>query len=351
MEILLNHSKKGISSLFVLLFIFSILILALPGSVKAAENRHQFVADVNNDTYGDAITFDSGTGDWWVAPAPGNGDPLFTAPSRWIHGFGVGSTRQFLADVTGDGRADAITFDAGSGDWWVAPAAITNDTFAAPSRWTSGHGVGSTNQMLGDINGDGMADAVVFFSNGSWWATKSNGTIFTAATQWFSAGFGVGSTRQFIGDVTADGKADAVVWNSTSADWWFAGSNGTAFVFGPNRWAAGVGLGSSDQYLADVTFDGRDDIVMSFPGSSSRYGGYWWVGISNGSGFNTATMWHSGFGHGVAAAIPGDVFADFEVDMVTYDGINGDWWVMQSTGSAFTSSSSSRWVHGFGVGT
>lgn len=337
--------------LLIALLIISILILVLPRPAAAAENRHQFMADVNSDTYDDALTFDSKTGDWWLAPA-NSGSANFLGPIRLISGFGVGSSKQFVADVTGDGRADAVTFDAATGDWWVAPVTQAADMFTVPSRWIHGHGVGSTNQMLADVNGDGKADATAFFSNGSWSVatTNINSNGFDAPGLWFIGGHGVGSTRQFISDVTGDGKADAIVWNNKSADWWVSNSDGIHFATGPTRWARGVGLGSSDQFLVDVNEDSRADIIMAFPGPSSQYGGQWWTGISNGNGFNSAILWHSGFGYGVANVIPGDTYGTFATDMVTFDAINGDWWVMQSTDSAFTPAGA-QWKHGFGVGT
>ncbi len=40
--------------------------------------------------------------------------------STWAHG--IGTDTQFLADVTGDGRADAVVFVKATGDWYVASA-------------------------------------------------------------------------------------------------------------------------------------------------------------------------------------------------------------------------------------
>ena len=36
--------------------------------------------------------------------------------------------------------------------------------FASPTLWRSGHGVGSDRQFLADVNGDRRADAVVYFN-------------------------------------------------------------------------------------------------------------------------------------------------------------------------------------------
>lgn len=318
-------------------------------AAAATPSGHQFVADVNGDGFGDAVTFDAHAGDWWVALASGQ---AFQAPSRWISGFGVGSSKQFVANVGGGSGADLITFDATTGDWWVA---ISNNAsgFQAPSRWAHGHGVGSANQLVGDINGDGRADAVVFFGNGSWWAATSNlgGTTFDPPGQWFSAGLGVGSTRQFLADVSGDGKADAVVWNDHTGDWWVSNSDGVHFATGPNRWAAGVGFGSTDQFLTDVSGDGKADAVFAFPAGSSRYGGQWWVATSSGSALNSATEWSNGFGYGVANIVFSNVYSTGNADMITFDANTGDWYVYPAGDGAFINAGVSRWISGFGVGT
>lgn len=342
-----------------LLLLLSILFFGFSSSAAAAENRHQFVADVNNDGFADAITFDAGSGDWWVAAAD-NGSPKFLGPKRLISGFGVGSTKQFVFDVTGDFRADAVTFDAKTGDWWVAPATLAGDLFTTPSRWMSGHGVGSTNQMLGYVDGDDRADAMVYFSqNGAWWGATANtsSNAFNNPGQ-FISGHGVGSSRQFIANVNNDSYSDAVVFFAQTGDWWVAISDGTSRFGsgGVSRFITGHGVGSTDQFLVDVDEDFVADAIVAFPSQivnapKTQYGGAWLVAISNYTAFSSPSQWHGGFGNGVANAIPGDVYGGFANDIVTFDAINGDWWVMQSTNSAFTSSSGSRWIHGFGVGT
>ena len=82
--------------------------------------------------------------------------------ARWITGHGAGSSNQFLADVNGDGKADSIVYFAGDGSWYVA---LSNGSgFNGYTRWITGHGAGSSNQFLADVNGDGKADSIVYFA-------------------------------------------------------------------------------------------------------------------------------------------------------------------------------------------
>lgn len=100
----------------------------------------------------------------------------------WAQGHGVGTSKQFLADVTGDGKADSVVSIAGTGEWWVAPS--TGSNFAGYSQWISGHGVGSTWQMFGDVNGDGKADAVTYHTSpdcrGCWYRAVARPGRFEA---------------------------------------------------------------------------------------------------------------------------------------------------------------------------
>jgi hypothetical protein len=156
-------------------------------------------------------------------------------------GPAVGSTRQLLGDVNGDGLADAVEFFADSGSWYVS--ASDGEEFADDYRlWMSGHGVGSSNQFLADVNGDGMADAAVFFGAGSlagnWYVALSNGAAFGPYYALWGVGHGVGSTFQGLADVTGDGAADALVYfggGQLAGQWYAEVSLGGAFS-GYSRW-------------------------------------------------------------------------------------------------------------------
>ena len=101
---------------------------------------HQFAANVTADGRKDAVVYFADSGVWYVAPATGNGDPTTW---KWRN-IGAGPSKQMLADVTGDGKADAIVMFPGSGNWYVAPstgAGFTRDP--ATWQWTDTFGLGS----------------------------------------------------------------------------------------------------------------------------------------------------------------------------------------------------------------
>jgi hypothetical protein len=126
-----------------------------------------------------------------------------------------------LADVTGDGKADAVVFFGSgplAGSWYVAPSNAAG--FDLYSQWASGHGAGSSSQMLADGDGDGKADAIAYASDGTWTAAWSSGAGFGPPVQWAVA-HGAGSSRQLAADVygAGDKSAAAVAYGASDGSW------------------------------------------------------------------------------------------------------------------------------------
>ncbi|MFO0573801.1 MAG: peptidase M12A astacin [Polyangia bacterium] len=226
------------------------------------------LGDVTGDGRADAVVVWSATGEWWVAPALSGGGAdagRFGPLARWASGAGKGATRYLLGDVTGDGRADAVAFLDATGGWWVAPA-LAAGGFDTAALWKSGHGSGSSAQLLGDVTGDGRADAVAFFdATGSWWVAPAlaTGSGFGPYSLWKS-GHGAGSSAQLLGDATGDGRADALAAFAGRGTVWIAPSTGSAFA-AYALWREHLGTALSPDLvrllLGDTDGDGKADAV------------------------------------------------------------------------------------------
>lgn len=245
-----------------------------------------FLGDVNGDGKADLVGFWNAGGVWRVMYS--NGAGFQGPPVLWATNQGIGTAKQWLADVNGDGKADTVTFDAGSGDWYASLS--TGSGFGPLQKlWSHANGVGSTDQFVADFTGDGKADLGVYFAvNGSWYVTPSAVTPPFTYAQW-SQGHGLTSNQRLVGDINGGGKADEAFFFN-SGHWDNGLSSGGGF-FAPVPWANGEGVGTTERFLADVNGDGMADLVTFDAGQ-----GDWNVDLSSGSGFWPPTLWIHGHG-------------------------------------------------------
>ena len=88
-----------------------------------------------------------------------------------------------------------------------------------------------------------QADALYFFPNtGVFDGGMSSGNGFWAPTRW-ATGQGVGTTDQFLADVDGDKKADLVTFDRATGNWNVSKSDGAKFG-GYTLWLMGMGKNS-----------------------------------------------------------------------------------------------------------
>jgi hypothetical protein len=211
--------------------------------------------------------------------------------------------------VNGDGRADVVGFFSDG----VYVSCSTGTGLSPPTRWIARFGIaqGWSSQdkyprTLGDVNGDGRADVVGFFSDGGY-VSHSNGVNgFGTPTRWIAGyGYSAGSwTSQdryprHVADVNGDGKADVVGFGNAGV--YVALSTGIAFA-SSKRWIADFGYGAGGwtsqnlypRLLADANADGKADII-----GFGKAGAY--VSLSTGTSFASPTLGIASCGRDAAA--------------------------------------------------
>jgi hypothetical protein len=260
-------------------------------------DRHpRLLADITGDGRADIVGF----GDAGVWTALSNGDGTFQAPQFVIAdlGFEAGGWRvdkhpRFLADITGDGRADIVGFgdrgvfvalSNGDGSFAFKPQLVIEDLGFEAGGWR----VEKHPRFLADITGDGKAD-IVGFGNAGVWTARSKGDGSFQAPQFVLAdlGFEAGGWRvdkhpRFVADITVDGRADIVGFGNAGV--WTARSNGDGSFQAPQLVIADLGFEAGGwrvdkhpRFLADITGDGCADIV-GFGDAGV------WTALSNGEG-------------------------------------------------------------------
>ncbi len=197
------------------------------GQGFARPMTNKFMADVNGDRREDFVGYRNG--EWWVALSNGR---YLSAWRRVMTGYGIGSTRRLMADVNGDGQKDAVTFYNSGGRWYVAYGR-SNGTFTGFHKMADWHGYGSSEQLLADVNGDGKADAICFWhvlgrDKGAWIVWNSNGTSFIHDNRRRLTGWGYGSAKRLVADYSGDRRADLGYYYYT-VGWYVSTSRGYYF--------------------------------------------------------------------------------------------------------------------------
>lgn len=185
------------------------------------ENHPRILEDVTGDTRADIVGF----GNAGVYLSISHGDYTFSGPRRVINNFGynAGGWRverhpRFVADVTGDRRGDIVGFgNAGvyvslsNGDGSFQPIRRVVDNFGYNA---GGWRVDRHPRFLADVTGNGRADIVGFGNAGVYVSLNNGDGTFQAPRRvvdnfgYNAGGWRVENHPRVLADITGDGKAN-----------------------------------------------------------------------------------------------------------------------------------------------
>jgi hypothetical protein len=189
------------------------------------DQHPRFVTDITGDSRADIVGFgDTGV---WVSLAQADGS--YSNPTLVLNGFGynAGDWRvdrhpRFVADITGDGRADIIGF---GNEGVVISLQQADGTFAASSLALNAFGYSESAgswrvdrhpRFLADTIGNGLPDVVGFGDAGVHISRNLGGGKFEApvlVVKDFGATAGrwtVDKNPRFVADTNGNGRADVV---------------------------------------------------------------------------------------------------------------------------------------------
>ncbi len=254
-------------------------------------DRHpRLLADTTGDGRADIVGFGDAGVYRSVAQPDGSFGPvqLVVANFGTQQGWRVDRHPRFLADTTGDGRADIVGFgDAGvyrsvaqpDGSFGPVQLVVANFAYNAGGWQVDRHP-----RLLADTTGDGRADIVGFGDAGVYRSVAQPDGSF-GPVQLVVANFGtqqgwrVDRHPRFLADTTGDGRADIVGFGDAGPYTSLAHADGSFTAikwlipnFGYAQPAGGWRVESHPRLLADTTGDHRADIVGF--GDAGVYTGY-----------------------------------------------------------------------------
>lgn len=258
-------------------------------------NKNIWVGDFNGDGLDDKMTLvdDNGPRDrqgLWIALATKDlwGTTHFGEEKQWSHEVPPDMNGCIVGDFNGDGMADLAyhCMESNIHTWKVLYSARTY--FKSPVIVGRNQGVNNA-VWAADVNGDGVADKISHVNStdntfGGWWVSV---TIPDNADYTFP-GEGVAPwlhqtdpniDKCIVGDFNGDGKAD-IVYHLASTDniWKVAYSDGTKFLT-PVQLSSGQGV-NQGVWAADFSGEGICDKVTFVNSTSPPWGG-WWISTTN----------------------------------------------------------------------
>jgi hypothetical protein len=235
--------------------------------------------------------------------------------------------RNNMGDVDGDGRADIVVYRPSGGSWQLLRSA-TSFTAAATYAW----GASTDLPVTGDFDGDGRNDLVVYRpATGHWFVLKSTTGFTTTMTYQWGGGSG---DKPAPADYDGDGRTDFAVYRPSNGTWYvLTSSTGYTSGFG-YAWGVSTDVPVPGDYDGDM----RADIAVYRPAS-----GHWFV-LTSSSNYASYLIYQWGTAGDIA--VPGNYDADTRTDIAIYRPSTGAWFLLYSS-SGFSSGA----VYGWGVST
>jgi hypothetical protein len=184
-----------------------------------------FIADIDGDGKGDLIVWRPSSGTWFYLLSSAGYSYAAQGQKQWGNS-GLGDV-PILGDFDGDGLVDLTVWRASTGTWyWLKSSTGYDVSLAGQAQWGNS-GLGDI-PLVADMDGDGLSDIVIWRPTDGTFYWLASGLAYNPAApgvrQW-------GSSAQndipMLGDIDGDTLADLIVWRPASGTWfWLTSSSG-----------------------------------------------------------------------------------------------------------------------------
>ena len=290
--------------------------------------------DMDGDGLGDLTVWRPGTGMWFTLTS----SSAYSYSASQMHQWGSQAAGDvpMMGDLDGDHVADLVVWRGSTGVWYWLTSSSGYSTASQRQKQWGNKSLGDV-PMLADMDGDGKMDLVLWrASTGTWyWLNSSSGYSTTVAG---SRAFGSASNgdQPKIGDVDGDGKADLIVWRPGSGTWyWLKSSTGYASG-GSRQW--GSQASGDVPLVADLDGDGAVELIVWRPSNGTWY----WLTASSGYAYSASVQW----GSKASGDIPllTDMDGDGRADLIVWRASTGTWfWLKSTAGYAYAASAMKQW--------
>ncbi|MCI1267170.1 MAG: VCBS repeat domain-containing M23 family metallopeptidase, partial [Saprospiraceae bacterium] len=293
--------------------------------------NYNYLPDISSSSRPDSYLFQTIKGNihtiqWRKLPLSYSYPEMFGSNQNWTSNSFFGDKGSFFADVTGDGKADAIAVNQTSK---VYVRRSNGSTFQGIEEWTDIPYFGDKGTFFADVTGDGKADAIVVNQNLRVVVRRSNGTKFLPNEEWTDIPF-FGDQGTYFADVTGDGKADAISVRSAGK---IVIRRSTGNSFSANEeWTDIPYFGDKGTFFADVTGDGKADAIAVNQNQRLVIR----RSSPNSTGFNRNEEWTEKPFFGTKYTFFADVDGDGLADAIAVSEIDNKAIVRFSTGNGFS---------------